>query len=256
MRDPPLVVVLAQVRFPTILSVNDQAHIAKFQESIRGDFPHYANTIGGEPGVQPVAGGVQIALPSPMHHFTSESGWTVSLCQDFMSLSTNTPSAYKSRDDFVGRLKSVTESLRNHLNPGRVNRLGVRFVDRVSGEDEEMRNLDKFIHADFLGPDMSRHVPGGHPQIVSRALLPAREGKIIAHWGFLAPNEKIATLDTVEALPYSCWVLDLDIFTSESSIDFDPDAISQKTGEFADRIYAVFRHVFLPEFILKRGGTL
>ena len=249
MRDSPLVLALAQVRFPTILAINDPAQIAGFQEGIRKDFPDYSSAIRSEPDIQPVAGGMQIAV-SRMHHFTDEAGWTISLCQDFMALSTKAVDAYQSKDDFIKRLKTATKSLHNHLKPARVTRLGVRFANRVS-DNEEMRNLKQFIHADFLGPDVLRRASDGHPQIMSQAVASIREGQIRAHWGFLAPNEQIATLSTVDALSCPCWMLDWDVFMSEPSKDFNPNAISKKAGEFVDRTYAVFRHVFLPKFIEK-----
>ena len=250
LRDPPLAMALAQVRFPPILSVNNPVHIAGFQESIRGDFPEYVNS--AEDG-QPVVGGLPIPFPPLTHQFMNEAGWAVSLCQNFMAISTKTADAYQNRDDFIERFKSVVESLHTNLKPSHVSRLGIRFVNRVSDADE-MRNLEKFIRADFLGPEVSRRVSDDHPQIGSRAILPAREGKIIANWGFLAPNEPILHLETVAALPQPCWMLDLDIFTSEMSGDFNPDVVSQKAREFVDRVYAVFRHVFLSEFIRKHEG--
>ena len=251
LRDSPLVIALAQVRFPTILSVNNPTHIAGFQESIRGDFPDYSQE--GAMGVQTTAEGVQIVVPSSMHRFRNEAGWTASLCQDFLAVHTTD---YQNRDDFIGRFKSVVESLHKNLNPSRVNRLGVRFVDRIGSEDE-LQGIAAFVNPEFLGPEVFRRAPKPPPQIMSRQLLSAREGEVIAQWGFRSPNEKLPPgFDAVDALPGPSWILDLDMHTPEQMEGFNPDAVSKKTGEFVDRIYAIFRHVFLSEFIRKRGGSV
>ena len=42
----PLVRVLAQVRFPKILKISDDTHIADFQEQIRRDYPLFAKDQG------------------------------------------------------------------------------------------------------------------------------------------------------------------------------------------------------------------
>ena len=54
----------------------------------------------------------------------------MSLSPDFLAPETT---AYTSLTDFVGRLKDVVTALEQHIGPTLVDRLGIRFIDRVSG---------------------------------------------------------------------------------------------------------------------------
>ena len=239
-------IALAQVRFPPILSINNPAHIAEFQEAIREDFPEYSleKTVGIAPASD---GEIQIAAPPPLHRLKGDE-WFVSLAQDFLAVYTTN---YQTKEEFVERVRSVSEALLC-LKPSRVNRLGVRFVDRVSDE-QELREIETLVQGGFLGPNLPE---AGLRRIISRAVWPAKEGDILAHWGFMAPNERIANLDAVSPLEEASWILDLDMFTSDQMDDFNPEHISRKTGEFVDRIYALFLHVFTQKFIERRGGKL
>ncbi|MGN1003931.1 MAG: TIGR04255 family protein, partial [Oscillospiraceae bacterium] len=88
----PLVEVICQLRFPTILSIGAKEP-AEFQEAIRGEYPRYAAK--QEFPMPKLAGAgtpnpsVQQQPPITNYHFISQDGvWKVNLTNNFIALST------------------------------------------------------------------------------------------------------------------------------------------------------------------------
>ena len=100
----PLVEVICQLRFPTILSIGTKEP-AEFQEAIRKDFPQYAARQEQLPP-KVVKKGNATALepqkPITNYNFISEDGrWKLNLTQGFIALSTL---SYTRWEDFATRL--------------------------------------------------------------------------------------------------------------------------------------------------------
>ena len=100
----PLVEVICQLRFPTILSIGAKEP-AEFQEAIRKDFPQYAARQEQLPP-KVVKKGNATALepqkPITNYNFISEDGrWKLNLTQGFIALSTL---SYTRWEDFATRL--------------------------------------------------------------------------------------------------------------------------------------------------------
>ena len=88
----PLIEVICQLRFPTILTINN-GEPADFQEAIREDFPRYAVRKEQAPPKIVGAGGpnpkVEPQPPISNHNFISTDGlWKINLTKDFIALST------------------------------------------------------------------------------------------------------------------------------------------------------------------------
>ena len=83
-RNRPAHEVICQLRFPSILSIN-QMEPAEFQEDIRDAFPQYAR----RQDLPPIVGGQTPPPPVTNYHFLSEDGrWKLNLTKDFIALST------------------------------------------------------------------------------------------------------------------------------------------------------------------------
>ena len=83
-RNRPAHEVICQLRFPSILSIN-QVEPAEFQEDIRDAFPQYAR----RQDLPPIVGGQTPPPPVTNYHFLSEDGrWKLNLTKDFIALST------------------------------------------------------------------------------------------------------------------------------------------------------------------------
>ena len=246
---PPLELALAQIRFPSILPIEqrDSPMVAEFQESVRSEYPDYGIETGIALALGPGGAVQQQAAPS-RHIFKSGDGWEISLTRDFVVLSTT---SYKAKDEFAEKVHSMAEAVRAHIRPHRADRLGVRFIDRVKGDD--LLNIGKYVAPQFLG---AYSMFGDTVQsMVTESLLTSAEGEsMIARWGRFSAEQ---TPDGVGIQPLNepSWVLDSDIYTGKFA-GFDPHEIAEKTKALNGRAYAFFRRVFNEEFIRNCGGAL
>ena len=84
--------VICQLRFPTILAINDNAP-AEFQEAIREDFPQFARTEEAAPPQITGLGGPnpQLRQQKPVTNYrfiSTDNLWKLNLTQNFIALST------------------------------------------------------------------------------------------------------------------------------------------------------------------------
>ena len=156
----PLVEVICQLRFPTILSIGANEPAA-FQEAVRKDFPRYA---ARQEQVPPkvVKKGNATALepqkPITNYHFVSEDGrWKLNLTQNFIALSTL---RYQRWEDFAARLDQPLAQFIQIYQPAFFERLGLRYVNAISRqrlglEDQLWDDLIRDHYVGILGqPDV------------------------------------------------------------------------------------------------------
>lgn len=156
-RNNPLIQVICQLRFPTILRIDAETPV-DFQECIRQQLPGYELT--NDDGSTPLPQNLSQNLPAEMrelismssnrrHQFFSKSRtWTVSLTRDFVALETND---YTRWEDFRERLQLVIRTLFEIYEPAYLTRMGLRYKNaidrrRLGLEDAAWRDL----FADFV----------------------------------------------------------------------------------------------------------
>jgi uncharacterized protein (TIGR04255 family) len=242
----PLVRVLAQIRFPTVLSVADTAAVAPFQERIRHAYP-----IGAKELIQRLEVSAETAQPvkaeaENIWRFQDrERNWRVSLAPTFLALECI---RYPSRRDFLERMTNLVTALEQTLNPQVTQRIGLRYIDRIEGDSVAL--VHDLIKAKFLGSE--ELFAQAANLILTHAQLRTAEGATItARWGMLPPNTTIdpSVLEPVEG---KSWILDLDIFV-ETQEDFTAAALGPRLESFAERIYAVFRFMVTDAFLTHYG---
>ncbi len=247
----PLVNVIAQVRFPAVMKIEDSAFVANFQEAIRKDYPILRSE--RQLGVMIGPGGVQPQDAGTVWRFKTKDpdAWQVTLAPTFVSLSAK---RYTSRNDLLARLTVVLHALEGWLHPDICDRIGVRYVDRVTGE--QLARISTLVRPEILG------VAGSVAALDSAEIVHALSDTLFrlddssqlrGRWGRLPAG---ATYDPgIEPAREPSWVLDLDHFTSQPE-DFDLATIRDKATDFCDRIYTFFRwavtDVFLDEFGAER----
>jgi uncharacterized protein (TIGR04255 family) len=172
----------------------------------------------------------------------------VSLAPDFVALDT---SNYTDRHDFFGRLDSIITAVNEHIRPGLVTRLGVRYVDRLAGEpttrlSELIRNeLLAFERVD-LGGGVFRHG-------ASEAEFAVGSTQLKARWGSM-PAETSHD-PSIPPSPEPSWILDLDAFGQELG-SFDPPNLSAMARELGDVVYRFFRWAVSDRFLEEHEGEL
>ena len=145
-RRAPAHEVICQLRFPTILSIN-QVEPADFQESIRETFPQYARRQD-----LPAAPKGQVPQPVTNYHFLSEDGqWKLNLTKDFIALSTL---RYPGWEEFARHLDQPLASFIRLYKPAYFQRVGLRYINlfsraRLGLEGTPWREL---FAPSYLGP--------------------------------------------------------------------------------------------------------
>lgn len=244
---PPLVRVIAQVRFPVIASVEKREFIAPFQEAIRSDYP----VLRPEQSRSVVLGpdGVRDARATTAWRFHDVgSAIRVTLAPDFLALETG---RYTSRDDFLARFRSVLRALEEHVDPKVIDRLGVRYIDRVIGTN--LADLPALVRPEVSGvlstplAELVRHALSEHVFV-----LPEGAGLVTARWG-LVPGLSTVDPAALEPIEEPSWLLDVDVFQGETRA-LDVDATVTQARSFAERIYSIFRWAVTDEFLRRYGG--
>ncbi len=250
----PLVHVVAQVRFPPILSILRAESVVDFQEALRADYPHlhrddFKNIAIG-PGREPNVSDTVIWRFSDQRE---SKAWRVSLGTDFVALETR---RYGSRDDFVARLRAVLGSVEACFRPAEAQRVGLRYINRLEGE--AVRRIGELVQPSVLGvlqPDggSTDRLRGATVHLMTQAQFMASEGVILCRWGHLPPNTTYDP-DVLQAIGEPSWSLDLDMFSQQAS-PFESDKLVLLTKAFAKRMYSVFRLMVTDEFLRFHGGT-
>ena len=241
----PLIRVLAVVRFPMIAEIEQSEFAAAFQKSVRTVYPVAAQETvelhADRPGVQvPVATKI-------VWRFMDEEGWRASLTRDFIALETK---RYESRADFSRRLRHLLEALTKQVTPARVDRLGVRYIDRIEGQD--LDDIKTLIHPELAGVADTTFMRQCKYSLAD-SLFDLGEAQLAGRWGLLPEN---ATSDpsAIEPIPRPSWILDLDMSTTKHT-SFSAESICAATEDFAARIYAFFRWAVTDEFLRRFGGA-
>ncbi|MXZ53203.1 MAG: TIGR04255 family protein [Gammaproteobacteria bacterium] len=250
--EAPLIAVLAQIRFPPIASINQQAFIGPFQERIRSSYPvlrqeQEVNVVLTPDGLNPAS------APTPLWRFfdrPEDPEWKVSLASSFVALDTR---RYESRANFLQRLREVLDALGDTIAPTTFDRIGVRYVDRV--QLDETTDLTGLVRSQVLG--MSTVEPGEDADLVhslSEAEFRLRDATLRGRWGWLPAN---AQLDPLHGDPLStpCWILDLDMYSTAVG-EFDATRLTSTAERYTERLYRFFRWAVRREFLRRYGGEV
>ena len=243
--DAPLVRVIAQLRFPEILSVERREFVAPFQEALRETYPilRHEQTQGVIVG----PGGMTPAQTQLVWRFTDlEGDWRVSLASEFVALETT---RYGSRSDFLERLRTVLVALDTHVRPQRADRLGIRYIDRITGDAVgEIADLVRPEVRGILGTAAAMHA--GHA--LSESVFDLPGARVLARWGRL-PGGASVDPSAIEPVAEPSWILDLDM-SSAAAMPFAVDGILDEAQRFVERVYTIFRWAVTDDFLRRYGG--
>lgn len=251
----PLVRVIAQVRFPSILAIRDPDKVAVVQEKIRRVYPylsqvqtHRINLTSHDVDVQ----------PNFIWRFSDQESnpqWQISLGVDFVSLDT---SRYNTRDDFLHRLYDVISAVESAFRPVEVKRFGLRYIDRLTGE--AVVRIDELFQPKILGimhrgEDARPELGDSIIHFLSNAQFLAEGGnRIEGQWGYL-PAKSTHDQNALDSIDEPSWVLDLDMFTSKPQ-RFESNELKQTARDFAECLYWLFRQMVTEKFLRHYGGEL
>jgi len=232
----PLIEVLCQVRFPSILKIGVEAPAA-FQERIRGEYPILIEKPMGlvemGMGVPPaISQALRNILPNGrdiVYEFASaDERWKVTLTKDFLALST---SAYQRWEEFRAHLKSPMEALIAVYSPSFFIRVGLRYQDlirrsalNITGAD--WSNLIKPQMAGALGvSEVAQAIETSFSQVLIR--FPHFNAKVRVNFGIVRTPE----------VDEDCFLIDSDFNTEERTEIADVDQILSYFNRQSGRLF-------------------
>ncbi len=256
--DSPLVAVVAQVRFPTILTIRqaNDAQVAALQARLRGIYPylneHHAYHFDV---VEPSEPRVARAVVWRFSDRKQDPNWRISLGDDFVALEARN---YTSRKDFLERLGVVLDAVCDVIEPASATRLGIRYVDRLTGNAVD--RIDDLLIPEVLG--VARRCDD-HPNAIERSIVNLmthaqlrgpRDAVVAVRWGVLPPSATHDP-DMLPPVAETSWILDMDMFTT-APCDFSASGLSATAASFAEYLYSLFRQVVTDDFLEHYGGQL
>ncbi|MCK6478823.1 MAG: TIGR04255 family protein [Planctomycetes bacterium] len=241
----PLARVVAQVRFPVVASVAREDFIGPFQEAIRAEYPVLRPETG--PAIIAGPGGLTPGVRTVWRFLEVDGAWRATLAPDFVAIETT---KYTSRGDLLGRLGRVLEATEKYVGPKVVDRLGLRYIDRL--EEAALNEIPYLVRSEMIGVLGTPWGSEADHSICESAFNLPDGSRLQAKWGVL-PKGKTVDPSSIEPLDSRTWILDLDLF-SEKPARFSAGTLVEQTKRFAERIYTVFRWAATPAFIRRYGG--
>ncbi|RUT03418.1 hypothetical protein DSM106972_050570 [Dulcicalothrix desertica PCC 7102] len=237
------------MRFPPILSIEKKDFVASLQEAIREKYP-ILRSEQTQALVLSSQGSVQTTSQLTWRFLDATNNWRVSLAPNFMALETT---AYSNRKDFIQHLQNIFELLEENINPKVIERFGLRYIHRLSGENA--LNISSLVKPEIAGitaADFKEYIR----QTVNESLFIIPDGgeEIIARWGLL-PEGITFDPDAIEPIEEPSWILDLDMSLSKNR-EFSVEGLISEAQRFSERIYTFFRWAVQDEFLRRFGGEL
>lgn len=235
LKNAPLVRVVSQIEFPEILTIGDKISVAPFQETLRKQYP-----VLRQEQTEAVAGS-----PSQTAWLFSDSTneWRLTLTSQSLSLGTV---KYTSRADFFTRLRNAMVALEQHFSPSSIDRLGVRYVNRIIGQD--FADIDQLVRPEVRGI-LTLPMAAAAAHAISETLFDVEGSRVLARWGRL-PAHVTVDLSAIEPVAESSWVIDLDMF-SVGSVPFEVDDLTSRAVKYAECLCAIFRWAVTDQFLAR-----
>jgi len=235
----PLAKVLMQVQFSRTPALITESADDAMADAL-GRYPVRRRTVVSPPVLlingQPMPFQVpQASLPEVLTFSQPNGTWTVTLTDTAVALET---SAYTTRADFCDRVLELLRAVASVALPPVVDRVGVRYIDRLSGEalarvgDYVIPELSVLHGRIDSGLTLERSVSESLIHISPLDRLLVRSGFLPAGSGFDPALPQIQE---------PSWVLDMDVFTLEKGLPFDPDILLGRVRSYAETAYAFFR---------------
>jgi uncharacterized protein (TIGR04255 family) len=232
----PLKVVVAQVRFSPIYSLDQPAGVAAFQEAIRTDYPV---AIARETEVAVAVGPGGISPPTgqagPWRFQTEDEAWTVALAPDYVALET---SNYERFEDFGERLARVLQVAAERVKPGRRERLGLRYVNEISHPNAStVADWKRFLASELLGLAGGELLKDSVTQSLQQVQVVLDEGNITIRHGYVRQGE----LESI-------YLLDIDVFDDLPGA-FEATEMMARLGQFKEWVWRIFRRSITQELV-------
>jgi uncharacterized protein (TIGR04255 family) len=233
-RKAPLVLTVAQVKYPAAVRFGEQASLADLQEELANEYPIATKeqqvvltvNIGG---VEQSPGSSQLWRFS-----TPDRNWSVVVGQDAVTLEVR---SYVKIEHFCDKLLRILGAIKQHIRPTYQLRLGLRYINEFRHEGAAtMETWKELLNPDMLGLSAlyAESVDHSYHEIRARfddAVLVIRHG--LLH-GSIAPVPGTSPGNN----PY--YLLDMDYF-DETPVPWDSNRVIGQVREWNEVMYRLFR---------------
>jgi uncharacterized protein (TIGR04255 family) len=252
LKNAPLLRVLAQVRFPTLLAVRSADRVSGFQEAVRDRYPYLEqDDVALLLSAGPISVPPAVSREGVVHwrFWDEQREWRTTLNQDFLAIETT---AYESRADFMAKLGEVLRPFQTIFQPKSATRLGMRYIDQI--KHPSLKRIDDMLipevlgTAKFFGEELQYLITQ-----MSVGVSPA--GTLLARWGKVPKGMTVDPTVMQQTTEEDSWLIDLDL-SETSEMQFDPEALIARVRTYAERIYTVFRWMVTNEFLREYGGDV
>lgn len=189
----PLVEVIFQLRFPTILSINTKQP-SDFQERIRERYPFYqeGNEQQNEMIIGPDGKPLQIKTSNTKNYafISADEEYKVNLTSSFISISTL---RYTQWEDFKKHIEYIVPVFEKIYKPAFYTRIGLRYVDAITREDLGLHECgwNDLIEPHILGV-MTPEIENGVRSYVAEAeyVIPGNDALAKVHFELVHINNR------------------------------------------------------------------
>lgn len=190
----PLVEVIFQLRFPTILSINSNQPVG-FQEKIRERYPFFEDQLEefGDVVVNPQlkAAAMRKTGENKNYAFISADNLTkINLTPSFIAISTM---AYTQWEEFKKHIDFVVPIFEEEYHPSFYTRVGLRYVDAITRSSLGLqdKNWTELIQPHVLGMVTEEH-ESGVKSYLSETEYETKEEEVLskAHFEFVHVNDQ------------------------------------------------------------------
>lgn len=226
LKNNPLKNVICQLKFPNILSINEELP-AKFQEEIRDEFPNFQeitemqNEIVINTNLENNFLRPSFTQQKPIKNFkfsTRDGGTSINLTSSFIALSTLN---YSTWEDFCSKLKKIIYLFQDIYRPAYFTRIGLRYIDTFNYFRYSITNetLSEYFNNSVLGLLSDKTISSAVYSMQNSVELHSQEDVAV---------KILATIAQVIGEEGNSFVLDSDfIFSGQSDINGFEDILNR-----------------------------
>jgi len=253
----PLKLVVCQLQFDAILSINDAEFIAPFQEDLRNDYPTIGRVAGLDLVVGPAGVETKEAEPSGWLFTSADGAWAIVLAPNGVTVRTE---QYTNFEELKERFLWALERCLERFRPGTRTRLGLRYVNRLAFEEAtDLTAWRELVRPELLGLVASAEV--ADDAVVMHSLGQTRfaqdESQLLARYGYV-PGVTIADVAGGEASPEAPstnieLLLDFDHFDVRPQPAIEIQGVADELDRLHEDIHRLF-HWCITEEAERRLG--
>jgi len=254
-KNPPLALVICQVRYNSILNVANTGFVAPFQNAIQNLYPQVGVTPAQEIQFSVIPGemGVLQGAPSIQWQFSDlDDNWKIVLTPSYFSIETR---VYEHFDAFIDRLKEALKALVEYIRPTAVLRIGLRYVNEIRSDTMSWPDI---IRHELLGPLVV-------PELISDAIQASafqqmqlryadNQGANINH-GLFSTGSAVRPRGGIQPSDQPFYLLDFDVYR-----EFSPSKVSSMNADLichhVSRYHRVVSQLFYWSITEKYLATL